>query len=113
MRALRRDFIGVPFAGGFRHRIDLGDVDDGAGSVGWVRPLVENVDLVADLGIDFLRLVAADKDAAIGLFVGPELGPDLEILVGGFGDQVGGILAFYQLVGGERAVFHRPIGFAD
>src|ERR1700737_1354200 len=62
MWALRRDFVSVPLAGGFRHRIDLGDDDDLAGAVGWVRTLVEDIDLVADLGVDLLRVVAADED---------------------------------------------------
>ena len=54
MRALRRDLIGVPLAAGFWHRIDLAHIDDGAGAVGRVRPLVEDVDLVTNLGIDLL-----------------------------------------------------------
>src|ERR1700687_2280260 len=64
MWALRRDFVSVPLAGGFRHRIDFGDVDDRAGAVGWVWTLVENIDLVADLCLDLLRVVAEAEDAA-------------------------------------------------
>jgi hypothetical protein len=113
MRALRGDFIGVPFPGGFRHRIDLGDAHDRAGAVARIRPLVEDIDFVADLGIDLVRLIATEEDAAVGFFVGPELRSDLEVVEGGLADEVGGILTLQQLVGDDRAIFHRPIGFAD
>ena len=112
MRPLRRDLIGVPFAAGLRHRFNLGDVDDRPGAVARVRPLVEDVDLVAGLGADALRLLAADEDAAIGVVADPELSLDLKILVGILADEIAEVLAV-QLVGNERAVLHRPIGFAD
>src|SRR5437763_2309542 len=35
MRTLCGDFIRIPLAGGLRHRIDLGDIDDRARTVGW------------------------------------------------------------------------------
>ena len=54
MRALRGDVEGVPFARRFRHRINLGDVDNRAGAIARVRPLVEDVDLIADLGVDLV-----------------------------------------------------------
>ena len=56
MRPLRGDLVDVPLAAGLRHRIDLGDIDDRAGAIGRVRPLVEDVDLVAGLGVDNVRL---------------------------------------------------------
>src|SRR5205814_4551732 len=82
MRALRGDLVGIPFARRFRHRINLGDVDNRAGAVARVRPLVEDIDLVADLGVDLVPDVTADENAAIGLLVSPELRLDLKILVG-------------------------------
>src|SRR6202043_412947 len=42
-RALRRDLIDVPFAGGLRHRIDLGEADDRAGAGGWVGARIPDV----------------------------------------------------------------------
>src|SRR3984893_11895853 len=112
MRPLGRDLIGIPLAAGLRHRIDLGDVDDRAGAVTLVLALVENVPLVAGLATDALRLLTPDEDAAIGVVADPELGLDLKILVGILADEISEVLAV-QLVGNERAVFHRPIGFAD
>src|SRR5438093_7734579 len=113
MRTLGRDFVGVPFAARLRHRVDLRHIDDGAGAVGRIGPFVEDVDLVADLGVDLRRLVAANEDAAVGVIIGPELGLDLEILVRLLADEIGGILALGDLVRNQRPVFHRPIGFAD
>src|SRR3954452_9497124 len=112
MRALGRDLISVPLARRLRHRIYLADVDDRAGAIGWIRPLVEDIDLVADFGIDGLVGIAADEDAAIGFLVRPELSPDLKVLVGIFANKIGEILAV-ELVGNEGTVLHRPIGFAD
>jgi hypothetical protein len=112
MRPLRGDLVGIPLAARLRHRIDLGGIHDRAGAIARVRPLVEDVDLIAGLAVDGLRLLAADEDSAIGLVVDPELGADLEVLVGGLGDEIGEILAV-QLVGGQHAVLHRPIGLAD
>src|SRR5207244_572486 len=65
------------------------------------------------LGVDLRRLVAANEDAAVGVIIGPELGLDLEILVGLLADEIGGILALGDLVCHQRPVLHRPIGFAD
>jgi hypothetical protein len=73
LRSLRGDLEGVPFAGRFRHRIDLGDVDNPSGAIARVGALVEDVHLVGIVGRDFLRIGTADEDAAIGLVVGPEL----------------------------------------
>src|SRR5450756_3149581 len=92
MRSLRGDFVGVPPAGWLRQRVDRGDVDDRGGAIARIGALVVNIDLIADLGVDLLRLVAADEDAAVGFFVGPELRPDLEILVGVLADEIAGIL---------------------
>ena len=89
MRALRGDLVGIPFARRFRHRINLGNVDDRTGAIARVRPLVEDVDLIADLGVDLVPDVTADENAAIGLLVGPELRLDLKILVGILADEVG------------------------
>ena len=112
MRALGSDFIGIPLPRGLRHRIDLGDIDDRTGAVAWVRPLVEDVDLVAGLAADSLRLLATDEDAAVGVVADPELGPDLEILVGILADEISEVLAL-KLVSQKCAVLHRPVGFAD
>src|SRR3954447_19197203 len=80
MRALRGDLVGVPLAGGLRHRVDFGDIEDRARSVAWIGPFVVDIDLIADLGVDLGRLVAANKNAAVGFLVSPEFGPDLEVL---------------------------------
>ena len=112
LRSLRRDLIGVPFAGRLRHRVDLGNVDDRAGAVGRIGPLVEDIHLVADLGVDLVAAVAAEEYAAVGGVVSPEFGLDHEVLVGVLGDQVGRVLAV-ELVGHQRAVLQLPIGLAD
>src|SRR4051794_34622100 len=112
MRSLRGDLVGVPLAGRLRHRLDFGDVDDRAGAVARIRALVEDVDLVADLGVDLVALIAANEDAAVGFLVGPELGLDLEILVAVLADQIREVLDV-ELVGGQRTVLHLPVGLAD
>src|SRR5689334_4695636 len=99
MRALRRDLIGIPLAAGLRHRDDLGDIDDRAGAVARVRPLVVNVHLVTGLAADALWLLATDEDAAVGIIADPEFGPDLKILICIFGDEISEILAL-ELVSG-------------
>ena len=113
MRTLRGNLVGIPLAAGLGHRVHLGDTDDCAGAIGRVRPLVEDIDLVADLGVGLLRAAAAEEDAAVGIVVGPEFGLDLEILVGGLADEKRGLLALGDLVGAQRTVLHRPVGFAD
>src|SRR3954451_15861387 len=54
MGTLCHDLIHVPFTGGFRHRLDLGNIDNRAGAIRWFGALVENVDLVAGGSGDFL-----------------------------------------------------------
>src|ERR1700731_2152556 len=61
-RALRRDFKHVPLAGRMRHRVDLGDIDDGARAVARIGPRVPDIDLVAIVGADLLGIGAANEN---------------------------------------------------
>lgn len=104
-RSLGRDLVDVPFARRLRHRIDLADIDDGAGAVFRSGTLVPDVDFVGGLGADFLGVGAADEDAAVHHLVGPEFGAQLEVAVAGLRDEEA--VAF---VGNDRAVFDSPVG---
>jgi hypothetical protein len=84
-------------------------IDDGAGAVARIGPRVVDVALVAGLGARLLGILAADKDAAVGVVADPELGVDLEVLVFVLRDQervgrapAGGL--FNHLVGGHLQV---------
>src|SRR5687767_614927 len=66
MAALGSDLECVPLAPGLRHWVHLGEIDDRAGAVGRVFALIVDVDLVAGLGADALRIGAANEDAAVG-----------------------------------------------
>src|SRR4030095_585425 len=64
--------------------------------------------------------LAAHEDAAVGLFVGPELGVDHVVLVRVLGHQMAataglaiGTRRRSRLVGDERAVLDPPVGGAD
>jgi hypothetical protein len=57
-------------------------------------------------GSDLLRVLGADEDAAVGVVVGPELGPDLEVPVRALRHQE----AAFALVGDDRAVLDAPVG---
>src|SRR5476651_848066 len=109
--ALRGDLVGVPLARGLGHRNDGGHVDDRPGAVLRIGALVEDVDLVADRRVDLRGVLAADKDAAVHVLVGPELGVDLEVLVLLLGDEIGRVLAL-ELVGHDRAALDPPVGRA-
>src|ERR1700761_9146844 len=93
MRSLRRDLISIPFAAGLRHRLALTDIDNRAGAIARVRPLVENIHLVAGFAADALGLFATDENAAVGIIADPEFGADLEVLVCIFGDEIRKLLA--------------------
>src|SRR6185436_1727271 len=80
MAAVEASLHRAPLAAGLRHRVDLGDIDDGSGAVSRVLALVEDVELVAGLGADLLR-IATQEQAAVGGIADPELGADDEVLV--------------------------------
>src|SRR5664279_5055691 len=63
-RALGGDLIDVPFSACFRHRIDLGQVDDRAGAVARLGPRVPDIHFVGGFAADFFGIGAADEDAA-------------------------------------------------
>src|SRR6266851_5274716 len=107
-RTFGDDLVDVPLPAGLRHRRHLGHVDDRAGAVARVGALVEDVDLVAVLGGDLFGIGAANEDAAVGVGIDPELGPDFEIRIGILRDQEA-----VALVGLHDAVGKRPIGVAD
>ena len=92
MRAFGRDLIG-----------------DSPGAVLRVWALIVDIRLVRALGADGFWIGDAKKDAAVRGVVGPELGPDLEVLVGVLRDQ----MAALAFVGHDRAVLGPPIGIAD
>src|ERR1043166_4765440 len=108
LRALGDDLIGVPLVRRLGHRHHFGDVDDRAGAVPRVRPLVENIHLVAVFRRQLRRVGAADEDAAVGFGIDPELRLDLEV-----GE---GVLRHQEAVAAEGvnlAVDQHPVGIAD
>src|SRR5438132_3266230 len=110
--ALGRNLHGAPLATGLGHRVDLGVIDDGASAIARVGPRVEDVTLVAGLGSGLFEVLAADKDAAVGIVADPELGVDLEIFVFVLRDQKGRCLGVLLVLGHDRAVLDREIGVA-
>jgi hypothetical protein len=109
MRAFGGDLIVVPFAARFGHRRYLGDIDDGPGAILRLWALVVDICLVRALGADGFGIGNAKKDAAVRGVVGPELSPDLEVLVRILRDQ----MATLAFVGHDRAVLGPPVGVAD
>src|SRR5512134_1372299 len=107
--ALRGNLVDIPLSARLDRLEHLAAVHDAAGSVGLVGALVEDVRFVAGLIREVLRLRAAHVDAAVRVVVGPELGPQLEILVRGLGKKEPA-LAF---VGDDRAALGAPVGVAD
>src|SRR5262249_6977063 len=103
-----RDLVDVPLAGGLRHRIDLGEVDDRARAIARLGPRIPDVDLVAIFRRQLLRIGTANVDAAVGVRLDPEFGPDLEIAIAVLADQ-----ETVALVGDDRAVLDAPVGVAD
>ncbi len=108
LRTLGDDLVGIPFVGGLEHGRRLGHVDDRAGAVARVGALVEDVHFVGVLRGDLGRVGAANEDAAVGFGVDPELGADLEILVGVLRNEKA-----VALVGDDEAVGDLPVGVAD
>src|SRR4029077_18450398 len=82
LRTFGRDLIGVPFATGLGHRRYFGEIDDGPGAVLRLWALVVDIHLVGALGTDVFRIGNANENPAVRSVVRPELGPDLEVLVG-------------------------------
>src|SRR5207249_3441114 len=68
-----------------------------------------DVHLVALGGGDLLRIGAADENAAIRAVVGPELGPDLKVLVRVLRDEIPAL----ALVRDDEAVLRPPVRVAD
>src|SRR6266480_371362 len=108
LRAFGRDLVDVPLAARLRHGRDLRHIDDRAGAVRRLGTLVVDVHLVAVCRGDFLRIGAAQEDAAVGVGVDPELGPDLEI-----GVRVLRHEKAVALVGLHDALGQPPVGVAD
>src|SRR5665213_667555 len=107
-RALRGDLIDVPLAGGLRHRIDLADIDDGAGAVGRIGTGIPDVHLIGRGAADLVGIGAANENAAIGFAVDPEFSPDLVIGIALLRDQEA-----VAPVGDDGAVLDPPIGVPD
>src|SRR6202034_3575086 len=81
---------------------------DRAGAIARIGPRVPDIDFVAGLGTDLLGIGAANENAAVGIRFDPEFGPDLVILVVGFGDEES-----VTLVRNDHAVFDAPVGITD
>ena len=99
----------VPAPAGMRQgQRDWRDVDDCAGSVGRIGPPVEDVDLIGIVGGNRGTVLAAQENAAIGVFADPEFGAQVEIPVALPRHEK----ADPATVGGDQAMFHAPIGVA-
>ena len=108
LRTLGRDLIGVPFAAGLGHRSYFGKIDDGPGAILLLWALVVDIHLVGALGADVFGIGNSNENAAVRGGVRPELGPDLEVLVGVLRDQ----MAALAFVGHDGAVLDPPVGIA-
>ena len=104
----RLDLEEVPLELGLRNAQGRHDADDRAGRVVAVGVGIEDVDLVAGLRARGLGIGAADEDAGIGAFLGPELEPKLEVAVGLLGDEEA-----LAVIGGHGLLGDAPIGGAD
>jgi hypothetical protein len=110
--AFGRDFVGIPFAARLRHRIDLHEVRDRSGAVGRVGALVENVDFVAGVVADLLRLAAPDEHAAVCVIACPKLHVQDEVFERLLAHEI--IVGLrYLVVGDSRAVLEPPIALAE
>ena len=94
---------------GYRY---LGDIDDGPRAITGVGARVPDVYLIGIVGGNLAGVGAADEDAAVGIGFGPELGPNLEILVGVLCDQEAAALGG-TLVGHDGSTLRPPVGSAD
>ena len=73
-----------------------------------VRPLVVYIHLVGALTADVFGIGIANKNTAIRRVIRPELGSDLEVLVGVLREE----MATLTLVGHDDAVLGPPVGIA-
>ena len=108
MRAFGRDLIVVPLP----PALGIGDTLATLGTARCRTPglgVDRRYSPRSALGADGFWIGDAKKDAAVRGVVGPELGPDLEVLVGVLRDQ----MAALAFVGHDRAVLGPPIGIAD
>ena len=105
MIAVGEDLEGIPFADGIRLvRQRRFQVVDAAGRPHRMR--VEDVRFVAGHRAG-RALAAAEKDAAVRRLVDPELGLELEVAVGPWGDEIS-----RPLGRGDRPVLHLPVDIA-
>src|SRR5215831_8516404 len=111
VRTLRGDLVGIPPAPRLEHGHGFRDVDDRAGAEARIGALVEDVDLVAGLGADLLRVGVAEEDAAVGVGVDPELRPHLEVGVGILRHEIA--LALVAAVGHDDTVDDSPVRVSD
>jgi hypothetical protein len=107
-RALGRDLVDVPFAPGFWHGINLSEVDDRAGAIARLGARVPDVHLIGSSTCHFVGIGAANENAAVGIGIDPELGPDLKIGIRVLRDQKA-----VALVGNDGAVLESPVGVTD
>jgi hypothetical protein len=70
-----------------RHRIDLGDIDDGAGAVARIGAFIPDIDLIGIDRPDLVGIGAANEDAAVGIGLDPEFRPDLVVGILVLGDE--------------------------
>ena len=81
--AVRGDLVAVPPVARLEHDLRCGHLDDTAGSVCRIGPLIEDVHLITRRSADFARVSTTDEDAAIGVGRHPELEIEIEIRIAG------------------------------
>src|SRR6516162_9859773 len=107
--SVRRDFVCIPFAAGFWHRINFNVSGDCAGAVTWIGALVENIGFVAGPIRDFLGVEAPEINAAVGVVAWHEFDSNDEVFVRLLRDQISGLFFVSHRVGDNGTVCDVPI----
>ena len=81
MRAVGDNFIGIPASASIDYAGRYRNIDDAPGSVVLIVARIVNIHLVAGIRADLLGILSADKNAAVGRDIDPELEPQFEIVV--------------------------------
>src|SRR5262245_27748332 len=102
------NFVAVPALARLDLHARLRHADDRPGAVRRVGTLVEDVHLVARRGPELRGILAAQEHSAIGIRGYPELEVEVEVAIGGLGEEKA-----RAGVGSHGAIGKLPVGVAD
>src|SRR5882762_10990238 len=108
MCASCRDFIRVPVVRGFEKNRGFRHIYDRPGSIGRVRPLIEDIHLISIVGWDLLRIGTTKENSAVGLPIDPEFRPNFKVGIRSLRNQ-----KTIALVSLHDAVRQLPVGVAN